>query len=172
MGRSLIFASELEARAIGMGRISDAAIARTLGVTRQRVWAIRKRYGIPAPDADLRSRREKLLVELAPMSSVGDVARILQLPHTTVVGMGKRLGVTFKPSMTRGRPPRVREGDVVRAILEAKTHAAAARLLAVHPSTISQAVRKARLVERGLVPAAVRRPQLVVVSLPNDRKIP
>jgi hypothetical protein len=100
------FANELEARAIGMGRISDAAIARTLGVTRQRVWAIRRRYGIPAPDADLRSRREKLLVELAPMSSVGDVARILQLPHTTVVGMGKRLGVTFRPSLTRGRPPR------------------------------------------------------------------
>ena len=66
----------------------------------------------------------------------------------------------------------VREGDVVRAITEAKTHAGAARLLGVHPSTISQAVRKARLVERGLVPAAVRRPQLVVVRLSNDPKTP
>jgi DNA-binding transcriptional regulator YdaS (Cro superfamily) len=66
----------------------------------------------------------------------------------------------------------VREGDVVRAIIEAKTHAAAAKLLGVHPSTISQAVRKARLVERGLVPAAVRRPQLVVVPLSNDHQKP
>jgi plasmid maintenance system antidote protein VapI len=172
MGSMRTFASETEARAIGMGRLSDTEVARRLGVTRQRVWAIRRRYGIDAPDADLRTRREKMVVELAPMSSVSDVARILSLPHSTVVGMGRRLGVTFQPALARGRPPRVLEGDVVRAISEAKTHAGAARLLGVHPSTVSQLVRKARLVERGLVPVAVRRPQLVVVPLPIDRNLP
>lgn len=172
MARLRTFATEIEARAIGMGRLSDAEVARRLGVTRQRVFALRQRFAIPAPDTEGRTHREKLVEELAKTSSCSETARVLALPYSTVAGTAKRLGVTFERKSERGRPPRALAGDIVEAVRTAGTHAGAARLLGVHPSTVSQAVRRFGLVERGLLPPAVRRPQLVVVPLPNDRKMP
>ena len=169
--RVATFASELEARAIGMGVLPDAVVARRLGVTRQRIFAIRARFGIPAPDTG-RTRREKLLEELAKSCSCAEAARSLALPYSTTAGMARRLGLTFARASARGRPSKALSGDVLAAVQQAGTHAGAARLLGVHPSTVSQAVRRFALVERGLLAPAVRRPKLVVVSLRNIRKMP
>ena len=169
--RVATFASELEARAIGMGLLPDAVVARRLGVTRQRVFAIRARFGIPAPDTG-RTRREKLLEELAKSCSCAEAARSLALPYSTTAGMARRLGLTFARASARGRPSKALLGDVLAAVQKAGTHAGAARLLGVHPSTVSQAVRRFALVERGLLAPAVRRPKLVVVPLRDIRKMP
>lgn len=169
--RVATFASELEARAIGMGVLPDAVVARRLGVTRQRIFAIRARFGIAPPDTG-RTRRENLLEELATSCSCAEAARSLALPYSTTAGMARRLGVTFARASARGRPAKALSGDVLAAVQEAGTHAGAARLLGVHPSTISQAVRRFALVERGLLAPAIRRPQLVVVPLRNISKMP
>lgn len=169
--RCATFASELEARAIGMGLLPDAVVARRLGVSRQRVFAIRARFGIPAPDTG-RTRREQLLEELAKSCSCAEAARSLALPYSTCAGMARRLGLTFARTSARGRPAKALSGDVLAAVQKAGTHAAAARLLGVHPSTVSQAIRRFALVERGLLPPAVRRPQLVVAPLRNLHKMP
>jgi len=172
--RVATFASELEARAIGMGVLPDAVVARRLGVTRQRVFAIRARFGIPAPDTGRtrRTRREKLLEELAKSCSCAEAARSLALPYSTTAGMARRLGLTFARASAKGRPAKALSGDVLAAVQQAGTHAGAARLLGVHPSTVSQAVRRFALVERGLLAPAVRRPKLVVVPLRDIRKMP
>jgi hypothetical protein len=169
--RVATFASEPEARAIGMGVLPDAVVARRLGVTRQRIFAIRARFGIPAPDTG-RTRREKLLEELAKSCSCAEAARSLALPYSTTAGMARRLGLTFARASARGRPSKALSGDVLAAVQKAGTHAGAARLLNVHPSTVSQAVRRFAFVERGLLAPAVRRPKLVVVSLRNLHKMP
>lgn len=169
--RVATFASELEARAIGMGVLPDAVVARRLSVTRQRIFAIRARFGISAPDTG-RTLREKLLEELAKSCSCAEAARSLALPYSTIAGMARRLGLTFARVSARGRPAKVLSGDVLSAVQEAGTHAGAARLLGVHPSTVSQAVRRFALVERGLLAPAIRRPQLVVVPLQNISKMP
>ena len=169
--RCATFASELEARAIGMGVLPDAVVARRLGVTRQRVFAIRARFGIPAPDTG-RTRREKLLEELAKSCSCAEAARSLALPYSTTAGMARRLGLTFARASAKGRPAKALSGDVLAAVQQAGTHAGAARLLGVHPSTVSQAVRRFAFVERGLLAPAVRRPKLVVVPLRDIRKMP
>lgn len=169
--RTPTFANEIEARAIGMGRLPDAVVARRLGVTRQRVFAIRGRFGIPAPDLG-RSRREQLLEELAKSCSCAEAARSLAIPYSTTAGMARRLGLTFARASARGRPAKALSGDVIAAIQEAGTHAGAARLLGVHPSTVSQAVRRFALVERGLLAPRKRKPQLVVVRLRDEHKMP
>ena len=169
--RVATFASELEARAIGMGVLPDAVVARRLGVTRQRIFAIRARFGIAPPDTG-RTRREKLLEELAKSCSCAEAARSLALPYSTTAGMARRLGLTFARASARGRPSKALSGDVLAAVQKAGTHAGAARLLGVHPSTVSQAVRRFALVERGLLAPAVRRPKLVVVPLRNLHKMP
>ena len=169
--RVATFASELEARAIGMGVLPDAVVARRLGVSRQRIFAIRARFGIPAPDTG-RTRREKLLEELAKSCSCAEAARSLALPYSTTAGMARRLGLTFARASARGRPSKALLGDVLAAVQKAGTHAGAARLLGIHPSTVSQAVRRFALVERGLLAPAVRRPKLVVVPLRDIRKMP
>lgn len=86
-----------------LGRESDAAIARRVGVAARSVWAARQRRGIPAPPRA--PRRPDVPWDRLPLGQVADVALARQygVSHQAVRARRVRAGIAACSRKARGR---------------------------------------------------------------------